>query len=215
MYCVDLHTHTLHYSGCGHQTIEELIEAAVEAGLHAVCVTEHRFKWPDEHLREVVERMGLSERISVLAGEEIACYGPDGSKQGDWLVFGLPWTIGEDMDVFELAELVHRSGGIIIAAHPFREGYFNPDTFPRVPMDAIEALTKNHPPELAAKSIEFSRRTGVPLVNASDGHRAEQVGMYATLFPEPVREVGDIIRQIREKKVRAELPRSLLAAAGQ
>lgn len=38
---IDLHTHTSHSSACSHMTAEELIGAAIEAGLDGVAVTEH------------------------------------------------------------------------------------------------------------------------------------------------------------------------------
>ncbi len=38
---IDLHTHTSYSSACGRMSAEELIEAAIEAGLDGVAVTEH------------------------------------------------------------------------------------------------------------------------------------------------------------------------------
>jgi predicted metal-dependent phosphoesterase TrpH len=201
VYAVDMHTHTSHYSSCGHQTIEELIWAAHQGNLDAVCVTEHGFRWPDEDLAEVVRRMGLEGQITVLSGEEIAAYDSDGVRQGDYLVFGVP-QIGERWEVHELIAHVHAEGGIVIAAHPMRAGYGSDRLVYSLELDALEVYNKNHTPEDIAKAWHCVKATGVLSVGSSDAHRVEHVGMYVSYFAEPVRTIADLVRQIKARKVR-------------
>lgn len=53
---IDLHTHTSHSSACGRMTAEELIEAAIDARLDGVAVTEHSFMGGAEVAQEVARR---------------------------------------------------------------------------------------------------------------------------------------------------------------
>ncbi len=212
MYAVDMHTHTSHYSTCGHQTIEELVLAAYEKGLHAICVTEHEFRWPDEDLREVVRRLGLEGKITVLAGEEIPSYSSDGVRYGDWLIFGIEKTIGRG-DIRQILPWVHEQGGIVIAAHPMRPGYNSDKIVYELDVDALEVRNKAYGPDEEAKAWECVRRTGKLPVANSDAHRAEHVGMYVTYFEQPVLTLQDLLRQIRERRVRVE-PQIRTAAAG-
>lgn len=214
MYAVDMHTHTEHYSSCGHQTIHELIEAAANKGLHAVCVTEHHHRWSDEELARAVEEVGVGGELVVLAGEEISCYSPKGVRQGDYLVYGLESSIGDRMDVYALIEMVHERGGIVVAAHPFREGYGSAELMWHLQVDAIEVFNKAHTPENERQAWECAQSRGIVMVGNSDAHRPEHVGMNVTYFAEPVRSIEDLVRQVREGKVSIEVPRLVRMAAG-
>ena len=214
MYAVDMHTHTQHYSSCGHQTIHELLAAAHERGLYAVCVTEHHHRWDDEALAEALEEVGLTGKLVALAGEEISCYSPDGIRQGDYLVYGLEESIGHQMHVYELIKMVHARGGIVIAAHPFREGYGSSEIVCELDIDAIEVFNKAHTPENEREAWECGQRRGLVMVGNSDAHRPEHVGMNVTYFQEPVDSIDDLMRQIREWKVSIRVPNLVRMAAG-
>jgi hypothetical protein len=200
MYPVDFHVHTTHYSGCGHQTIDELVSVALDRGLHAVCVTEHHFRWFEEDLLAVLLRMGVYGRIAVLPGEEIAAYADDGTKQGDYLVFGVPHPIGR-RDVRRLIPEVHGLGGIVIAAHPMRAGYGSADMVGELPLDGLEVFNRNHDPAQQRQALESTRRSGVLPLGASDAHRVEHVGMYVTYFEEPLATVDDLVAQVKARRV--------------
>lgn len=216
MYPVDMHTHTSHYSTCGHQTIEELLQAAHRRSLHAVCITEHAYRWTDEDLVEVVRRLGLEGQLTALGGEELACYARDGTRQGDYLVFGPTHRLEGTWDVRELIPYVHEIGGIVIGAHSMRAGYNSDRIVYELDLDALEIHSKNHKPEEAAKALECARTRGLLPVCCSDGHRAEHVGMYFTYFAEPVASVADLIRQIKARRVRSDCGDAIATlAAGQ
>ncbi len=214
MYPVDMHTHTEHYSSCGHQTIHELLQAAHARGLHAVCVTEHHHRWSDEALAQALADVGLTGQLIALAGEEISCYSADGVRQGDYLVYGLPEPIGHQMDVYELIEMVHSRGGIVIAAHPYREGYGSAEIVCDLDIDAIEVYNKAHTPENERDAWECAQRRGLPAVGNSDAHRPEHVGLHVTLFREPVTDVTSLIRQVKAGQVSIPVPELVRAAAG-
>lgn len=214
MYPVDMHTHTSHYSSCGHQTIEELVRAAHARGLQAVCVTEHHFRWPDHDLAEIARRLGLSDSLTVLGGEEISAIASDGTRQGDYLVFGIAETLGPG-DIRDIIRRVHDQGGIVIAAHPMRHGYNSDKIVYELDLDAIEVYNKNHGPREQNMAWQCVEATGVLAVGCSDAHRAEHVGMYLTYFSRPVFSVADLIDQVKTRRVRPQLAHTAQTAAGQ
>ncbi len=84
----DIHTHTSKYSGCGHHTPEELVDAAIAIGLRGLVITDHRYVWQLEELAELQAYAGSD--LLVLTGGEATCHSPEGKHLGDYLVFGLP-----------------------------------------------------------------------------------------------------------------------------
>jgi hypothetical protein len=202
-YPVDFHVHTTHYSYCGHQTIDEVIAVALERRLHAVCLTEHHFRWFEEDLHDALVRNGAYGRLVLLPGEEIAAYADDGTKQGDYLVFGVDHSLGRH-DVRRLITEVHDLGGIVIAAHPMRTGYGSDEIIEHLDLDGVEVYNKNHDPAQQLQAWESTQRSGVLPLGASDAHRVQHVGMHVTYFPEPIATVGDLVDCIRNRLTRID-----------
>ena len=106
---IDLHTHTT--LGSPDSVIEprELIEVAVSKGLDGVCITEH-----GNRKAEDVEGLAGEYDLIVIGGLEAT------TEMGDVLVFGVDSYPRDIFRASELREFVTRAGGVMIAAHPFR-----------------------------------------------------------------------------------------------
>lgn len=81
----DLHTHTIHSHGTG--TVEENVQAALQAGLEAIAITDHGpghlsygIRKPEDYLADILAvRKAYGEKIQVKTGIELNLIGLDGS----------------------------------------------------------------------------------------------------------------------------------------
>ena len=109
---IDLHTHTSHSSLCGRMAAEELIQAAIEAGLDGVAVTEHHLS----EGAEVAQEIGRHKYgFPVFRGVEAQA-----TVVGDVLVYGYHRDVSPEISWMALRQIVSEAGGVLIAAHPFR-----------------------------------------------------------------------------------------------
>jgi len=84
-----------------------------------------------------------------------------------------------------------RDGRLTVLAHPFRFEGGAAMLDGRLLPDALEYRTPNHG-EAAGKSLEASDRSGLPVVNSGDAHRAQYVGRYWIETARPVERAVDI-----------------------
>ncbi len=204
---IDLHTHTRPTSGCAQMTAEELIEAAMAAGLDAIAVTDH---WLIEGA-ERAQRIGRRKYgFTVLRGVEAQSAG-----MGDVLVFGcyrdfrpmIPWT--------ELRRLVDEDGGALVLAHPFRRRDANslwahlrdrglaPDAgLGRhgwlQGLAAVETLNSANEPAENAEAQALARALALPACGGSDAHWTARVGRAATWFPGTVSTDAELVAALKE-----------------
>jgi predicted metal-dependent phosphoesterase TrpH len=209
---IDLHTHTSYSSACAHMTAEELIEAAIEAGLDGVAVTEHLVVEGAEVAQEIASRMyGFSVYRGVEASATIF---------GDVLVYGCyrdfeprtPWEI--------LRRTVTECGGVLIPAHPFRGwdhyalwrylktlGLPLDERLAREPwmrgLAAIEVLNGNLRREENAKAAKLAVLLGLPGIGGSDAHTPGEVGCTATWFPDPIATDAQLVAALKRGGYRA------------
>ena len=104
------HVHSTYSDGTA--TIPELAEAAAEAGVECVMLTDHDTLEAQRRGEE-----GWHGDVLILVGHEVS------PKGGHLLVFGVDEEIGHaGRSEREILEAVRDAGGVAIAAHPFSEG---------------------------------------------------------------------------------------------
>ncbi len=188
-------------------TLSELAARAVEAGLDGVCVTDHdRFLDGDE-----ARRTSRAHGILVLPGSEVT------TEHGHLLVFGLTGYVFGMHRVSFLERLVRQAGGAVVAAHPYRRSY-RPEaprgsaryrralldarrSPPCSVADAIEVLNGRGSPEENGFSHDLRAALGVGGVGSSDAHRPEDVGAFATEFQRPIRDLDDLVAELKAGRV--------------
>ena len=189
-------------------TLGELVLRAREAGLDGVCVTDHdRFLDADE-ARRVSEAHGLL----VLPGSEVT------TDEGHLLVFGLTgYVFGMHKTSF-LESLVRKAGGAIVAAHPYRRSYRadaprGSERYRRIvrsaghnPLygvaDAVEILNGRGSQGENEFAYDLSVELGMNGVASSDAHRTGDVGTFATEFQRPIRDLDDLVTELRAGRAR-------------
>lgn len=189
---IDLHTHTSYSSACGRMAAEELIEAAIDAGLNGVAVTEHSLIGGAEVAQEVARR---KYGFPVFRGVEAHA-----TIFGDVLVFGCHHDFEPGIPWSTLRRLVVEAGGLLIPAHPFRRwdhfalwSYLEDQGLSLnghlAEMDFVQGLTAIEVhnggcrPEENAEAAELASILALPGIGGSDAHSAGNVGRAATWFP--------------------------------
>ena len=194
-FIVDLHIHTRYGSACSRLEPQALVAAAKKLGLSAVGITEHDYLWDADKIRDLASSSGLI----IFRGIEVA------SDQGHLLVFGLE-VYPKDISCAErLREAVDRTGGVIIAAHPYRHtpGAVSWKKMGKRPVfrlaheaEAFNGISSDTDNEMA---FQLCRRLGFRGVAASDAHAPHQVGLGVTIFDSPIRNDQELAEALKAK----------------
>jgi predicted metal-dependent phosphoesterase TrpH len=203
---IDLHTHTFPASGCSHMTAEELIEAAIEAGLDGVAVTDHL---AIEGALEAQEIAWRKYGFPIFCGVEARA-----AHVGDVLIFGCHRDVEAQMPWHALGRIVAEAGGVLIPAHPFRRwdrcalwSYLEANGWPVDTglftasavqgLAAIEVINGGCKPEENAEACKLARRLDLPGVGGSDAHAPHEVGRAATWFPGTITTDAELVSALK------------------
>ena len=201
---IDIHTHTFPTSDDSLLTPEQLIEEAKRIGLDGVCITDHDGFWEPSEVSE----LSKVHNFLVLPGCEVT------TEEGHLLVYGLRrYIFGMHRAAF-VKDLVDEAEGVIVVAHPYRRTYREQGAgspalysemldracrngvFPLV--DAVEVFNGRGSEQENAFSHEIASRFGMRGTGASDAHKLDDLGTFATEFQRPIRCLEDFILELRE-----------------
>ncbi|MCL2700134.1 MAG: PHP domain-containing protein [Phycisphaerae bacterium] len=187
---VELHSHTMRYSGCATVTPAKLMAAAIKLRYDAVFITEHDAVWDDWELDNLRRDF---PGIRIFPGVEITLPNTDhllvlGTNDREYLKLGQPELI---------IARARQAGHLTVLAHPFRweKPYSLLDAGP-LP-DAVEFRTLNSDARAGEQAQVAAARLRLPLVNAGDTHATDMLGHFwiethADLVTG--REIYDIVR---------------------
>ena len=200
---IDIHTHTFPTSDDSMLSPEELINEAKRIGLDGICITDHDGFWnPDDVLK-----LGQTYDFLVLPGCEVT------TEEGHLLVYGLDhYIFGMHRAAF-VRDLVAEAGGAIVVAHPYRrvfreaaasDGQAYSEMLDRAcrntvfPMsDAVEVLNGRGSEAENTFAGGIARRLDMKGTGASDAHKLNDVGTFATEFERPIACLDDLIAELR------------------
>jgi predicted metal-dependent phosphoesterase TrpH len=204
---IDLHTHTHPGSYDSDLSPDELIDAAKQAGLDAVCLTEHDFFWE----RDDALALGRRHAFLVIPGVEV------NTEHGHVLTFGVERFVYGMHRLSELTRLVRQAGGAMIGAHPYRrqlpfelerEGDWS-EALDRACrnekyalVDAVETLNGRGTGRQNAFSLEVCARTRLPQTAGSDAHEPADIGAVATEFEDRIEGLADLIAALKAGRFR-------------
>lgn len=228
-YLYETHLHTLEASACAQVPAAELVHLYKAAGYTGIVITDH-FYWGNtavdrslpweqwvntfcsgyEHAKAEGDRVGLQ----VFFGWE------SGYRGTEFLIYGLDknWLIHHpeirDCSIEEQYALVHRSGGIVIQAHPFREESYIKEIrlFPEY-VDAVEAYNATHTslaslshkqPQANVLALEYANGHNLPFTAGSDQHRETMIGG-GMVFDRKIVDIHDLSQAILNRDAIAYL----------
>jgi predicted metal-dependent phosphoesterase TrpH len=216
---IDLHTHTWPLSDDSLLSPDELVERAKAAGLDGLCLTEHDFMWEPQKVRDLARR----HDFLVLPGIEV------NTEDGHMLVYGLDRYVYGMHRVRDLARLVGEANGALVASHPYRRSmpfYPEDEELWDLALDraqanpayshvcAVEAINGRGSQNENLFSWQLSARLSLPGIAGSDAHEAADVGACATRFQRPIRDLSDLIRELKAGRFHAVNLRSRAETTG-
>lgn len=199
---IDLHVHTRHYSGCSNIEARGLIQRVLHVGLDGAVLTEHGILWRGDKLAPLVDLAG-ERGLLLLAGQEVTCF-HKGRREGDFLVFGLEYSLGSNLAAKDMIERVHAEGGVVVAAHPYKPSrlgvsyYGAGDEIYELRLDALELYHPEHDEEARRKVKVAAGTLGIPMTGGSDAHELYHVGVCCTRFNKRVASMQDLVEAIRQ-----------------
>jgi len=191
----DLHIHTRKHSPDSAIDPFGLVRRARQIGLEGIVITEHDWLWTEAELEEL---RAAEPGLVVLAGIEVS------AREGHFLVYGVhdPFTLPRGIGVRELCQEVHRQGGAVVAAHPFRWGQPFDEILAeeRPELDGLELMTNNMDADCRRLAAEVERMHRLAGLGSSDAHQEEVVGVCYTEFAAHIRTNRDLVTAIRSRK---------------
>jgi predicted metal-dependent phosphoesterase TrpH len=191
----DLHMHTTRYSLDSRMDVFVMLRHAREVGLDGVVITEHDWLWTETELEGL---RAITPELIVLAGIEVT------ARQGHFLVYGVhnPFAVPRGIGVVELCHEVHRQGGAVVAAHPFRWGQPFQEILEREQpdLDGLELMTNNMDEECRRRAAEVQRTHNLAGLGSSDAHSEDVLGICYTEFAGAIRGIPDLVQAIRERR---------------
>lgn len=183
----DLHVHTS-ISPCSRLSLPDILATAKERELDGVCITDHDTMEVRLHLREGIQENGLC----VLFGMEYA------TSQGDFLLFGPFEGLRPGLAAPTLLRHVAESGGVAVAAHPFRRNRPTAECLVNQRLCGIvEGINgRNHPHENDAVN-SWGLRYGVKKIGGSDAHSLNELGRVTTRFFAPITNRVELIHALK------------------
>jgi predicted metal-dependent phosphoesterase TrpH len=169
-----------------------LVRRAQQVGLDGVVITEHDWLWTEAELEELRK---AAPGLVVLAGIEVSC------REGHFLVYGVhnPFALPQRIGVAKLCREVHKQGGAVVAAHPFRWGQpFDEILQEEKPeLDGLELMTNNMDSDCRRRAAEVQRQYPLAGVGSSDAHHEDVLGVCYTVFDAAIRNDDDLVAALR------------------
>ena len=205
---IDIHTHTYPTSVDSFIDADELIEQAKSIGLDGVCITDHDGFWDHREVDDLSRR----HNFLVLPGCEVT------TEEGHLLVYGLrKYIFGMHRATF-VKDKLDREEGAMVVAHPYRRTYRKgAHTSESAYYEMLERASRNHVFDMVnavevfngrgldeenAFSRDLAKWFDLPGTGASDAHKLEDIGTYATEFERRITCLNDLITELRAGRFR-------------
>lgn len=193
MFRIDMHIHTV-LGGDAHIRPEEVVPRARQAGLDAVCITEHHSFDLSAPFDTIAEETGFP----VLRGFEYS------AMEGHLLIYGVRAGKGDilpGLPIQDVIDWVNSRGGVAVPAHPFQKGLVGKALGSRLltlkNLVAVETLNGSLTPQDNERARAAAEEMGLWGIGGSDAHGIHVLGRVCTLFPGPVRTTAELVEALK------------------
>lgn len=213
----ETHMHTCQGSACGTSTGKEHVRAYKDKGYTGIIITDHFFRGNcavDRSLpwKKRIELYCSGYEDALIEGQKIGLdvfFGIEENHHGDeYLIYGLDKKFLLDHPEMEhwtrkqQYEEVHKAGGCVVQAHPFRfRGYY----MDKIRLggrfiDGCEVANAGNNPWNDARALRWGREMGFSLTAGSDNHKSPNDNLYGVVLEERLTDIHDFVKVILEKK---------------
>ena len=229
-YKYETHLHTSDSSACGRSCGPDYLAGYKELDYDGIFVTDHFYlgntciprdlpweKWVDRYCQSYykTKEAGDQEGLKVFFGWE-STYGTG----EDFLIYGLSpkWLKGHpeiiSLNQEEQYNLVHKEGGLVVQAHPFRErGYMSEIQLHPNHCDAWEIANAGNMPYMDKRAYEYAKAHGMRMTCGSDIHTTDKLKadmVFPMITDEPLNSEHDYVHLILSGKgFHPEIPQDI------
>jgi predicted metal-dependent phosphoesterase TrpH len=204
MLTADLHIHSEASYDC-ETTVEEILEAAVEAELDVIAVTDHDEIHASHEAIEAATDYGLT----AIPGVEVS------TADGHLLALGVEEKPPAGEPVGRTVEKVRGQDGLAVIPHPFQR--LRHGVGPVRDCDAVETYNSRLLTGFANwRALRFARANDMPQLGGSDAHIAQMVGQtYTEIDAEPDPDHESVLQAVREGRTEVHGKRTPLLHTAQ
>ena len=212
----ETHMHTCQGSACGRATGKVQARVYRDAGYTGIIMTDHFFggNTAIDRLLPWEERIDLFWRGYEEAKEEGDRIGLDvffGLEQNyhfdEYLIYGLTkeyMKAHPEMERWsrrQQLEEVHKAGGCVIQAHPFRiRGYMDRIRLGLHYCDGIEVANAGNDQMDDARAWLYAQDYGLLMTAGSDNHRGEDWPLYGVMLDRRLTGIDDYVKTVMNKQ---------------
>jgi hypothetical protein len=219
-YLYETHLHTVEGSICGRAKGRDYIRRYKDMGYTGIIVTDHFYngntaisrdlpweQWVERHSRGYEEARQEGEKLGldVFFGWEETFDGDD------YLVYGLgkEWLLehpeAAHWTVQQQYREVHKYGGCVVQAHPFRDRPYIPRIYLSPGwVDAVEAANAGNDRAADALAMRYAKSLDIPVTAGSDIHDTSQLEtgpIYGVYLDKKMETLQDYVNAIRENAI--------------
>ncbi len=212
-YLYETHMHTCQASACGVSTGRDHVRFYLEQGYSGIMITDHFFGGNTA----VPRNLPWEERIDLFfRGYEDAL--EEGLKTGldvffaleqnfyhdEYLIYGLTKEYMKAHPELEhwtrrqMLEEVHRAGGAVIQAHPFRiRRYMDLIRIGDLYADGLEVANAGNDPQEDARAYAYAKQKNLLMTAGSDNHYSPAPMVFGVELEKKLESIEDYVRIIR------------------
>lgn len=192
---LDLHNHTRH-SPDSRVEPAALVHRARALGLDGLAITDHNSV---AGVRAAIEEARDLPGLLVIPGIEVS------TAEGHVLGFGISEPVPRDLPVQETVERIVETGGVAVAAHPYRFwSGLGEDSTLAAKFSAYEARNARTLRAGNERADRLAGRQGVGRTGGSDAHFLHEHGAAFTIVDGGPSSVDDVLQAIGSGKTRAD-----------
>ncbi|WP_139807025.1 PHP-associated domain-containing protein [Deinococcus hopiensis] len=172
---MDLHTHTEVSHDC-HTRLRDIPAWMLRTNTRVIAVTDHDQHRGGPELTRIVADLGLSDRLSIIPGEEIT------TREGELIGLFLQERIAPDLSPEETVVQIKAQGGLVMLQHgfdPLKRYRLKPEATRRIAeqIDIVETfnsrLSRQRWNRVAAT---WAAERHLPTCAGSDAHTMRDIG---------------------------------------
>ncbi len=193
MFKIDLHVHSV-LGGDSSIKPQDIVPRALEAGLDAVCVTEHH----SYSLSEPFEEISRNTRFPIFRAMEYR------AQEGHLLIFGVKASASDlisGIPMQKVIDWVHDLNGVAVPAHPYQISItgvsLGDEVFQLKGLIALETINGSISEDDNLKAVVAAAHLGIPGIGGSDAHGIHALGRTYTVFPERIDTMDDLVSALR------------------